>query len=83
VRLGQSLDISLNHIIERTGNYDLELVISAVQTQLSIGGNLAEIMDNISTMIRDRVRLAGEIAALLPRADVGCDSGRMPFAMAS
>jgi len=63
VRLGQTLERALDHVLDRTGNYDLELIISAVQTQLSIGGNLAEIMDNISGMIRERVKLAGEIAA--------------------
>jgi len=34
-----------------------------VQTQLAVGGNLAEILDKIGSMIRDRVRLAGEIGA--------------------
>ena len=83
VRLGQSLELALQHIVERTGNYDLELVISAVQTQLSIGGNLAEIMDNISTMIRERVRLAGEIASATAEGRMSAlILGGMPFAMA-
>lgn len=83
VRLGQSLELALNHIVERTGNYDLELVISAVQTQLSIGGNLAEIMDNISGMIRERVRLAGEIGAATAEGRMSAVIlGGMPFAMA-
>jgi tight adherence protein B len=83
VRLGQSLDLALTHILDRTGNYDLELVISAVQTQLSIGGNLAEIMDNISGMIRERVRLAGEIAAATAEGRMSAGIlGGMPFAMA-
>ncbi|MGE5530785.1 MAG: type II secretion system F family protein [Bacteroidota bacterium] len=83
VRLGQSLDLALTHILDRTGNYDLELVISAVQTQLSIGGNLAEIMDNISSMIRERVRLAGEIAAATAEGRMSAGIlGGMPFAMA-
>lgn len=83
VRLGQSLDLALSHILDRTGNYDLELVISAVQTQLSIGGNLAEIMDNISGMIRERVRLAGEIAAATAEGRMSAGIlGGMPFAMA-
>ena len=83
VRLGQSLELALNHIHERTANYDLELVISAVQTQLSIGGNLAEIMDNISDMIRQRVRLAGEIASATAEGKMSAlILGGMPFAMA-
>jgi tight adherence protein B len=83
VRLGQSLDLALTHVLDRTGNYDLELIISAVQTQLSIGGNLAEILDNISGMIRERVRLAGEIAAATAEGRFSAFIlGGMPFALA-
>jgi len=83
VRLGQSLELALQHIVDRTANYDLELIISAVQTQLSIGGNLAEIMDSISGMIRERVRLAGEIAAATAEGRMSAlILGGMPFAMA-
>lgn len=83
VRLGQSLDRSLDHILDRTGNYDLELIVSAVQTQLSIGGNLAEVMDNISGMIRERVRLAGEIAAATAEGRMSAVIlGGLPFGMA-
>jgi len=63
VKFGASLSDALTELVLRTENYDMELIISAVQTQLAVGGNLAEILDNIGTMIRDRVRLAGEIAA--------------------
>lgn len=83
VRLGQNLERALDHVLDRTGNYDLELIISAVQTQLSIGGNLAEIMDNISGMIRERVRLSGEIAAATAEGRFSAlILGGMPFALA-
>lgn len=83
VRLGQSLERALDHVLDRTGNYDLELIVSAVQTQLSIGGNLAEIMDNISGMIRERVRLASEIAAATAEGRLSAlILGGMPFALA-
>ena len=62
-QFGVSLEVALDSLVIRTGNYDLELVVSAVQTQLSLGGNLAEILTNIAAMIRERVRLAGEIGA--------------------
>ncbi len=63
VQFGVSVVESLDNLIRRTKDYDLELVVAAVQTQLEIGGNLAEILDNIGDMIRERVKLAGEIAA--------------------
>jgi tight adherence protein B len=62
-QFGVSLEAALDNLVIRTGNYDLELIVSAVQTQLSLGGNLAEILTNIAEMIRERVRLAGEIGA--------------------
>jgi len=63
VQFGASVSDALDNLIDRTKDYDLELVVSAVQTQLEIGGNLAEILDNIGGMIRERVKLSGEIAA--------------------
>ncbi len=63
VQFGASVSEALDHLVDRTQDYDLELVVSAVQTQLEIGGNLAEILDNIGGMIRERVKLSGEIAA--------------------
>ena len=63
VQFGASVSEALDNLIDRTKDYDLELAVSAVQTQLEIGGNLAEILDNIGGMIRERVKLSGEIAA--------------------
>jgi len=63
VKFGASLADALGDMVYRTENYDMELIVSAVQTQLAVGGNLAEILDQIGTMIRDRIALAGEISA--------------------
>jgi len=64
VKFGASLNDALTDLVHRTENYDMELIISAVQTQLAVGGNLAEILDTISFTIRERVRIKGEISAL-------------------
>lgn len=61
VQLGRSLSDALETMVARTDNYDLALVVSAVQTQLETGGNMAEVLAKISSMIRERVRLQGEI----------------------
>lgn len=63
VRVGISVSEALDEMLARSNSYDLELVIAAVQTQLTMGGNLAEVLDNIGGMIRERVRLQGEINA--------------------
>ena len=63
VAFGISLPEALDGIVLRTQNYDVELLVAAIQTQLELGGNLAEVLDNISSMVRERVKLSGEIGA--------------------
>jgi Flp pilus assembly protein TadB len=46
------------------GCAELRLMVSAILIQKESGGNLAEILDTLSTTIRDRFRLKGQIAAL-------------------
>jgi tight adherence protein B len=63
-QLGMPLETSLNRLVQRTGNQDLELVCSAVVIQRQIGGNLAEILENISDTINQRIQLRGEIKTM-------------------
>ena len=63
VAFGISLPEGLDGIVLRTKNYDIELLVAAIQTQLELGGNLAEVLENISSMVRERVKLSGEIGA--------------------
>ena len=46
------------------GSYDLELSAIAVVVNRQLGGSLSEVLDNISGVIRDRVRLDREVSAL-------------------
>jgi tight adherence protein B len=64
VNLGATTEDALNNLGERVGSEDLKLIITAVLIQRQIGGNLAEIMDNIARTIRDRIRIEGEIKTL-------------------
>lgn len=64
LRLGASTERALENLLLRVESDDLELVINAVMIQREIGGNLSEILDNISETIRERVRLKGEIRTL-------------------
>jgi tight adherence protein B len=63
-RMGKPLEEVLHNLGERTGSEDLNLVITALLIQKQVGGNLAEILDNISHTIRERVRIKGEIKTL-------------------
>ncbi|HSH05332.1 MAG TPA: type II secretion system F family protein [Anaerolineae bacterium] len=64
VRLGLTLEDSLNNLLRRIPSEDLDLVVTAVNIQREVGGNLAEILDIISFTIRERVRIKGEIRTL-------------------
>ena len=54
----------------RVPSEDLDLVITAVNIQREVGGNLAEVLDTISYTIRERVRIKGEIRTLTAQGRV-------------
>lgn len=62
--LGVSLEQSLNSMATRIPNLDLRFFATAVILQRQTGGDLAEILEKISKLIRERFRLAGTIQAL-------------------
>jgi tight adherence protein B len=62
--LGVPTEQALVRMVERVPSYDLDLVVTAVNIQLQVGGNLAQILDTIAATIRERVRNQREIAAL-------------------
>lgn len=64
VRLGLGLEQALANMYRRVPSEDLDLVITAVNIQREVGGNLAEVLDTISHTIRERVRIKGEIRTL-------------------
>jgi tight adherence protein B len=49
---------------------DLDFVVTAINVHREVGGNLAEILDNISHTIRERVRIKGEIATLTAQGQI-------------
>jgi tight adherence protein B len=64
MQLGVSMDKALDNLLRRIPSDDLDLVITAINVQREVGGNLAEILDTISYTIRERVRIKGEIRVL-------------------
>jgi tight adherence protein B len=64
MQLGVSMDVALDNLLRRIPSRDLDLVITAINVQREVGGNLAEILDTISETIRERVRVKGEIKVL-------------------
>jgi tight adherence protein B len=64
INLGVTTEEALVHLTERVPSADLDLVVTAMLIQRQIGGNLSEILDNISQTIRERITLKGEVKAL-------------------
>ena len=62
--LGLPMEEALDNLLRRIPSEDLDLVITAMNVQREVGGNLAEILDTISYTIRERVRIKGEIRVL-------------------
>lgn len=63
INLGLNTEKALENMTNRVMSDDLELLVTAVMIQRQAGGNLAEVLDNISSTIRDRVKIKGEIKA--------------------
>jgi tight adherence protein B len=62
--VGSSMDDAFLALSERCDSYDLDLVVTAVLVQRSAGGNLSEILENVASTMRERVRIRGEIQTL-------------------
>jgi tight adherence protein B len=70
IQLGIPQEAALANLLRRMPSPDLDFVITAINVQREVGGNLAEILDNISYTIRERVRIKGEIATLTAQGQI-------------
>ena len=64
VGLGINQQEAMAHLLRRIPSDDLDLLISAINIQHEVGGNLSQILDIIGHTIRERVRIKGEIGVL-------------------
>jgi tight adherence protein B len=64
MQLGVPMETALDNLYRRIPSDDLDFVITAINVQREVGGNLSEILDTISFTIRERVRIKGEIRVL-------------------
>jgi tight adherence protein B len=64
MQLGVNMETALANLLRRIPSEDLDLVITAMNVQREVGGNLAEILATISHTIRERVRIKGEVRVL-------------------
>jgi tight adherence protein B len=64
ITYGADLETAMRNLYTRVGADDLPLFITAVAIQTSTGGNLGEILENLSNVIRDRFKMRRKIRAL-------------------
>jgi tight adherence protein B len=62
--LGIPMDEALQDLTERVPNLDLKFFATAVVLQRQTGGDLAEILDKIGELVRERFRIWGQVQAL-------------------
>ena len=64
VNVGAPAADALQEMRKRIASYDLALFVTAVTVQRTIGGNLAEVLENISETVRERRRIRAEVLAI-------------------
>ncbi len=72
--LGQSLEVVLHKLSQRVPSMDVQFFVSAVLLQKRTGGNLAELLDKLACLIRERFKLRARIRTVSAQ---GLMSGRI------
>ena len=64
MQIGIPMESALINLLRRIPSEDLDFMVTAINVQREVGGNLSEILDTISFTIRERVKIKGEIRVL-------------------
>ena len=67
LQLGAEAEDVFEALKERVGSRDLDIAVTAIVIQRTVGGNLSEILSNVTSTIRERAKIAGEIRVLTSR----------------
>lgn len=70
VGLGISNEEAMQNLLRRIPSPDLDLLVTAINIQHEVGGNLAQILSVIGQTIRDRVKIKGDIAVLTAQQQI-------------
>jgi tight adherence protein B len=83
IGLGISHHDAMANLLRRVPSDDLDLLVTAINIQHEVGGNLAQILTTIGHTIRERVRIKGEIQVLTAQVQLsGYIITGMPIALA-
>jgi tight adherence protein B len=64
ITLGTSVEDALSSLLLRINSPDLEFIVTAILLHVRVGGNLAEVLDNISDTLRDRIQTKRDMSVL-------------------
>jgi tight adherence protein B len=64
ITLGTSVEDALSGLLLRINSPDLEFIVTAILLHTRVGGNLAEVLDNISDTLRDRLQTKRDMSVL-------------------
>lgn len=82
MNIGSGVEEAMIALSERSDSYDLDIVITAILVQRTVGGNLGEILDNVAGTMRERIRIRGEIETLTAQQKLtGVVIGLLPVAI--
>jgi tight adherence protein B len=83
IRLGRPAEDALEALADRVGSPDFRWAVLAVNIQREVGGNLAEILDNVSDTLRERAMMRRQIRVLTAEGRLsGWVLAILPFAIA-
>lgn len=64
MNLGLAPEMAMRDLARRTGLLEIQIFVLAMLIQTQTGGNLAELLEKLAAMIRERFRIKGKISAL-------------------
>ncbi len=84
IRLGLTVREALQHLVERMEDPNLPILVTGVVITQEVGGNLAEVLDNISHTIRERFKLLREVRVMTAQGRLsGMVLTGLPFLVAT
>jgi len=79
-RLGMEVRTALLALQDRVNSLDLRMFVTAILIQRETGGNLSEVLGKISTLMRERMAMKGEIETLTAESKLSARIlGALPF----
>jgi len=82
INIGASFEDALLALNQRVQSRDLDIVVTAILIQRTVGGNLAEILDTVAHTMRERARIKGELRTLTAQQKMsGYIVGGLPIAI--